>query len=481
MQRYDEHQLYPPEPAYTPASSSPSPSDSPFSPLPTESSPSPSLLHHDFASPQHGYTDSHYPSYPHQATHPSPRDPRDPPPIKVETAAPPAHDDHVHSPGKLHQLLSTYKSRNQLVFLAFIAIQAIVVLVMIALVYAVVQANTGDLSTEDFLGSDPQLESVATYLGLFILAVIFEIGVCLDGMHKKNIMTLFVLCLFQVCMLVYSAVLPGQLEEAITGSNADTPHVQRLTRAYAIVIPSVVGACSLCMTAMLWPLYHEFGWNVFKRIGADIAIRRDYLLYQVFACVLKFDAFFLAGFSLQFLILVTGTPTVEFVLTIVALPISLIALVLFAVTVRAENRIGVYCSFVVQAAGMAYFAYKISRIFNPDSSERYAAARATLTIFSVLCLVMLLATFVLMGLCMLNFDKGLKERIPGYAFRRTSLLPPSSRRRQRAAAAASSSPSVAALAPHQRYSSATPSPTTEAGGGGASALPERSKTRMSLD
>lgn len=58
----------------------------------------------------------------------------------------------------------------------------------------------------------------------------------------------------------------------------------------------------------------------------------------------------------------------------------------------------------------AYFAYKISRIFNPDSSERYAAARATLTIFSVLCLVMLLATFVLMGLCMLNFDKGLKER-----------------------------------------------------------------------
>lgn len=203
-------------------------------------------------------------------------------------------------------LAATSVPARQLVFLAFIAIQAIVVLVMIALVYAVVQAvrpldasanpscltgshleqNTGDLSTEDFLGSDPQLESVATYLGLFILAVcahthslsrtseqpshlardvahsIFEIGVCLDGMHKKNIMTLFVLCLFQVCMLVYSAVLPGQLEEAITGSNADTPHVQRLTRAYAIVIPSVVGACSLCMTAMLWPLYHEFGWNV---------------------------------------------------------------------------------------------------------------------------------------------------------------------------------------------------------------------------
>ncbi|KPV75938.1 uncharacterized protein RHOBADRAFT_35705, partial [Rhodotorula graminis WP1] len=251
-------------------------------------------------------------------------------------------------------------------------------------------------------------------------------------MQKKNIMTLFVLCLFQVAMLVYSAVLPGQLEDAIQGSNADTPHVQSLTRAYAIVIPAVVGACSMCMTAMLWPLYHEFGWNVFKRIGADLAMKRFYALYQVFACLLKFDAFFLVGFSVQFLILVSGTPTAEFVLTIIALPISLLALVLFAVVVRAESRTGVYCSFVLQAAGMAYFAYKISRIYNDTSSDRYSAARATLTIFSVLCLVMLLATFILMGLCMLNFGKGLKERIPGYAFRRTSIFPSWSSRTKRA-------------------------------------------------
>lgn len=39
-----------------------------------------------------------------------------------------------------------------------------------------------------------------------------------------------------------------------------------------------------------------------------------------------------AGFSIQFLILVTGTPTAEFVVTIVALPVILAFLLLTAVS-----------------------------------------------------------------------------------------------------------------------------------------------------
>ncbi|GAA5916589.1 hypothetical protein JCM8208_002114, partial [Rhodotorula glutinis] len=172
MQHNDGYPLYPgqpylaaPQPAYPHLA--PPPHHQPFAPLPTDS-PSPSLHRHDFADPLNSssYFDPAYPSY-GQPAPPRHAPDRQAASIKLEEGDHHAHA-YRHSPGKASQLFGTFKSRNQLVFLGLIALQAIVVLVMIALVYAV---NTGDLSTEDFLGSDPRLESVATYLGLFILAV----------------------------------------------------------------------------------------------------------------------------------------------------------------------------------------------------------------------------------------------------------------------------------------------------------------------
>ncbi|BGO89655.1 hypothetical protein NBRC10512_001492 [Rhodotorula toruloides] len=395
---------------------SPHPSD-PFNPLPTSTTPTDTPpLPTGAARPSYGYIPPSYSTYADQRQSY----------LGAEEEYPSRLGEAVQGPrGRLRReeggfaaFWRTYKTRNQvrdlwaawLAFMSIIALQAIAVLVMIALVYG---TNTGDLSTADLIGNDPKLESVATYLGLFILAVLFEAGITLNSCSHKNIMTLAVLCLFNGAILIYSAVLPRQLANALSGSNADTPHVQHLTHIYAVVIPAVVGACTVAMTLMLWPLYAEFGWDTFKRIGADLAIRRAYLRYQVFVCLLKFTAFFVIGFELQFLILVTGTPTVEFVLTIVALPVTILALLAFAAVVRIENRPGIYASFVVIAAGIAYFIYKLQRIYGATSG-RYSTATATLTIFSVVCIVLLVATFVMMGLCMRNFGKGLKERIPGY-------------------------------------------------------------------
>ncbi|KAM0756288.1 hypothetical protein T439DRAFT_308750 [Meredithblackwellia eburnea MCA 4105] len=373
-------------------------------------------------SPNNNNTNDYYQSqftHQQQQQHPPPQLELEQPQFSKQNPARPSQDQSA-----LSAFFAAYNTRNQIIFLTLLLVQTIAVLVMIALVYATINSAIGDLQFSDVISSDPQLETVATYLGLFILAEIFEILVALDSLMQKNIIELGLLLPFQVAMIVYSAVLPSQLHQAIYQTTADTPFVQKHTRIYAIVIPCVISAITILMSGVTARLYGEFGWQVFKRIGADIGLRKMYTLFQVFVCLLKFDSFFFIGFSIQFLVLVTSTPTVEKVITIAAVPIILACLVLAVVAVRLESKPGVYAFFLLDAAGMAYFIYKLVRIFDPSSGDRYAIAKKTLTIFSVVTFLMLLVTFIVAGLCMNNFGRGLKENIPPYTWgRRTTGRP----------------------------------------------------------
>ncbi|KAM0792302.1 hypothetical protein ACM66B_004990 [Microbotryomycetes sp. NB124-2] len=319
-------------------------------------------------------------------------------------------------PGRIRQFLRAYKTLNQLVFLGLILAQSAVVLVMVGLIYKTVNDGIGDLSFSDTFDQAPKLESVATYMSLFILAVIFELLIALDALQEKNILTLVLLLFMQLAMVIYSSLLPSQLITAVRGSSADVPDVREHAKAFSTVIPAVIAAFTLIMMFMIWRLYSEFGWNLYKSLGADLRIKRMYAQYQAFVCVLKFDCFVFVAFCVQFLVLVTGTPTAEFAITIAALPVILVVLALGAIFVRREIRSGTIMFMVFQLAGMAYFLYKLVRIWDADSRDRYFAARKTLTLFSVLSLVFLVATFIMTGLCLSNFERGLKERMPKYRF-----------------------------------------------------------------
>jgi hypothetical protein len=58
--------------------------------------------------------------------------------------------------------------------------------------------------------------------------------------------------------------------------------------------------------------------------------------------------------------------------------------------------------------GLAYFIFKLVRIYQPSHSAQYLPVQKSLTIFAVLTIVLIMLTIANACMCMSNFNKGLK-------------------------------------------------------------------------
>lgn len=66
---------------------------------------------------------------------------------------------------------------------------------------------------------------------------------------------------------------------------------------------------------------------------------------------------------------------------------------------------------VIFHAGMAYFLFKLVRMYQPSEEEKYMAARKTLTTFAVITLLFLIISIINAIVCTRNFGYGLREVI----------------------------------------------------------------------
>lgn len=60
---------------------------------------------------------------------------------------------------------------------------------------------------------------------------------------------------------------------------------------------------------------------------------------------------------------------------------------------------------------MAYFLFKLVRMYAPTTFLEYLPARRSLTFFAIITLVLIVLTIVNACMCMHNFHKGLKPHI----------------------------------------------------------------------
>jgi len=259
---------------------------------------------------------------------------------------------------------------------------------------------------------DITARKMPVYLSIFALAHVFQFVMAVDAVYARNTLQFLCLTIFNALFLVYAIIQIGEIRGALSDTISTSGGVNRIPiNVLTTIIPCVISVAELAYIALGWKIYHEFGWKVYKFLGADRRIKKMYANYQIYECLVKFDVFFWAGFSVQFIWLVLLEHDWEYYVTCAALPLSLVLLVEGHLAARHENR-WMMATFMSGCVGaMVYFVYKMVKVLMYKDTPTYHFVWKTLTVFSVIAIVLLCATMVFSVLIMRSFGRGLKDSL----------------------------------------------------------------------
>ncbi|KAI0126468.1 hypothetical protein BJ170DRAFT_407068 [Xylariales sp. AK1849] len=300
------------------------------------------------------------------------------------------------------------------------ALQAVLCIAFEAYTFAKFNGSLKDMSQAPFNTDpmvQPQLKTIPTFLSLFIFGFIYELILVWDALRMKNTIQVIGICIANLALMVYTVIQVDQIQEAVSilktqnailDSHLD---IWNQVDGFLIASPCVLGLSTLVLGFIAWKLYQEFAWDILKQIGADYRMKKRFLHYQIYIALLKFDFFFFIGFTVQFLVVVGGKADSEFALTCAAIPITIAILLSAAWFARKEWKWGMIFVMVLYLGGLAYFIFKLSRIFDPQKGPFYAPVKKSMTTFAVLTIILIVMTIINAVVCMLNFGAGLKQHL----------------------------------------------------------------------
>ncbi|KAH9819698.1 hypothetical protein DFH28DRAFT_1122471 [Melampsora americana] len=298
---------------------------------------------------------------------------------------------------------SSYQLFYKLLLILVLFLQSIALIGFFTSVY---------ISLDGHIESSQSVEyrTILAYLLIFIIATIFAVFIAIDSLLNKNVNQLVGLCLFNIAMSAYGAILPRQINHTIEPFSPGSLSSDQLQSIEwrIIVVPAISGLCSIILFILTWYFYREFGWDMYKQLGADIKLRKALRIKYTFYMLQKFNLFFLIGFCIQTVLFHGSDPTVQnIVLPAIALLVSCFIVLLATIAVERELKWIMSLYYLVWILAMAFLCYEIAKIY-PKAAE--AHIQRSFILFATLTFVMLLSTGFFSILCCWNFGIGLKER-----------------------------------------------------------------------
>ncbi|KAI7878968.1 hypothetical protein K492DRAFT_148923 [Lichtheimia hyalospora FSU 10163] len=177
----------------------------------------------------------------------------------------------------------------------------------------------------------------------FILFYIFQLYLGIDAVVRQSVIQLMAhACNSFICVILALVQLGETLKwnhrvgDAYNNELIDADGFYSALH-YEIALASLMGVITCVFTFFCFKLIHQFGWNSYKRIGADPVLQRRFKKCQLFLLSLKLDAFFHIVFSIFWVVVMTqegyhqGSPaskawyTLHVVLTVVQFPAPFVA------------------------------------------------------------------------------------------------------------------------------------------------------------
>lgn len=107
----------------------------------------------------------------------------------------------------------------------------------------------------------------------------------------------------------------------------------------------------------------------------------------------------------------TGLSDAEKWVTVAAIPVTILILFMAAFWTRRENKIGMVITITCFFGGLAYFIFKLARMYQKAKEQYYLPVRKNLTSFAVITIILIVLTIINACVCMANFNKGLKQHV----------------------------------------------------------------------
>lgn len=326
----------------------------------------------------------------------------------------PSPPPHIGGTQDVNVAAKKWHYKHTLIYFGTLIVCALAVISFESYIYAAINVHR--------VQEENKYIEMSIYLSLFIFSGVYQVIMTFIGLRTKSMMLLSFLLLFYVLMVIYTGIQYGELHKLM--SRLHKGGWKTGIQVLMICTIVVIGVCLVLQTWMvLFVLRPQVRWLRYKKIGGDYQLRRMYEVFQFHRLLLLFDFFFFLGFTVQFVVIMVGKRnSVEFILTVCVLPLTIILLVLADFAATRELLWLTICCMVLFVCGGVYVVFKVVRLFTKYTLAfnvaikpgSYFPGRKSLVLFAVITLVVLLVTIVT-EICMcFTYGKGLKPLVDGY-------------------------------------------------------------------